>query len=99
MTRNESMRPPNTRKCALVTGASRGIGYATVLALLADGWDVHGTFNRSDEKAETLLSENRNIAMHQVDLASNEGAGVLIQAVTGVQFDAIVNNAGICEAE
>ena len=60
-------------RVALVTGGSRGIGAATVLALAEAGADVAFTFERNGEKAGEIAAEvtalgRRAIAM-QVDSA------------------------------
>lgn len=47
-----------TPRRALVSGASSGIGRATVRALVGDGWKVVATARRSD-RLETLADETR----------------------------------------
>jgi 3-oxoacyl-[acyl-carrier protein] reductase len=45
--------------CALVTGASRGIGAATARALADDGWSVCVNYSRDSEGAERVASQIR----------------------------------------
>jgi 3-oxoacyl-[acyl-carrier protein] reductase len=49
-TETSAVAAPATRRVALVSGGSRGIGAATVLRLAQDGWDVAFCY-RSDEEA------------------------------------------------
>jgi NADP-dependent 3-hydroxy acid dehydrogenase YdfG len=74
---------------ALVTGASAGIGAATVQALVSDGWTVHMTARRGDRLA-ALAAETGAVA-HVIDA----GDAVAMAALVGeVPFDLIVANAG-----
>ena len=42
----------SSRKVALVTGASAGIGKATVRRLLKDGWTVYAAARRTEQMAD-----------------------------------------------
>lgn len=63
-------------KIALVTGASRGIGRATALALAEGGADVIVHYNRNqamaDEVARTIESRGRRVAVLGADLEKPE---------------------------
>ncbi len=74
---------------ALVTGASAGIGAATVRALGADGWTVHMTARRA-ERLEKLAAETGAIA-HVIDATDEPAMRKLVEATP---FDLIVANAG-----
>src|SRR3954454_14454652 len=75
----------------LVTGATRGIGRATVKRLAAGGWDVYAGV-RSEAAAEELRSDR--ITPVVVDITNEEQVAALPGAVSG-QLDGLVNNAGI----
>lgn len=87
-------------KCALVTGASRGIGAATALRLAREGADVAITYERSADKAASVVAEikamGRNAVAIQADAADAAAVvSAVEQTVTALGgLDVLVNNAG-----
>jgi NAD(P)-dependent dehydrogenase (short-subunit alcohol dehydrogenase family) len=82
---------------ALVTGASRGIGKATVEYLAARGWEVvAGVRSRQDAEIVTKLNPQR-VSSVILDVTSADDIAAL-DATLPERLDAIVNNAGIVVA-
>lgn len=80
-------------KRALVTGASSGIGAATVRRLRAEGWEVLATARRADRLA--ALADETGAAWQAVDVTSDEDVAVLVEHLRATGgLDAVVNNAG-----
>jgi NAD(P)-dependent dehydrogenase (short-subunit alcohol dehydrogenase family) len=75
-------------KTALVTGGNRGIGHATVQALMAAGARVTFTARRAEAVAEAALAGAEGVVC---DI--NDRAGMA--ALTGRGFDILINNAGV----
>jgi 3-oxoacyl-[acyl-carrier protein] reductase len=86
---------------ALVTGASRGIGRATALALARAGAHVVVHYGGSAHEAESLISEVRTKGGRadaiSADLGTPHGASLLAKQVRtiGDRLDVLVLNAGI----
>jgi NAD(P)-dependent dehydrogenase (short-subunit alcohol dehydrogenase family) len=80
-------------KTALVTGASSGIGEATVRALLADGCKVFAAARRLDKMAPLGAAGATLLSLDLTDDASIVAAVEAIKATTG-RLDVLVNNAG-----
>jgi NAD(P)-dependent dehydrogenase (short-subunit alcohol dehydrogenase family) len=92
-------------KTALVTGASRGIGRATAVALAEAGARVLVHYGRSKREAEPLVSEIRSKDGHanafSADLATADGATLLakqVRTIVGALLDVLVLNAGISKS-
>ena len=92
-------------KTALVTGASRGIGRATVTALAKAGADVLVHYGRSVQEAESLVRSiqeggGRANAV-SADLGTPEGPALLaneVRSIVGDRLDVLVLNAGVSKA-
>jgi 3-oxoacyl-[acyl-carrier protein] reductase len=92
-------------KTALVTGASRGIGRASALALAAAGAQVLVHYGSSASEAEVVASEIRKAGGRAdtvaADLATADGAHKLARqtrAIVGDRLDILVANAGVSKA-
>lgn len=85
---------------ALVTGAARGIGAATALALAAEGYNVLAVDIDADGLAETARQASElgyRIDTAIMDVRSTEDVEKVVgeaQARAGGGFDLLVNNAG-----
>jgi NAD(P)-dependent dehydrogenase (short-subunit alcohol dehydrogenase family) len=81
----------------LITGASRGIGRATVERLSAAGWEVYAGV-RSSEDAATLRSDcGDNVQPVQLDVTSSNEVAALDDLLPD-DLNAVVNNAGFVQA-
>ena len=92
-------------KTVLVTGASRGIGRATAVALAEAGAHVLAHYGRSAQEAESLLagirSQGGSAHAIRADLGTPEGATLLakeVRSIVGERLDVLVLNAGISKA-
>jgi NAD(P)-dependent dehydrogenase (short-subunit alcohol dehydrogenase family) len=89
-------------KTALVTGASRGIGRATALALAKEGAQVLIHYSSGAKEAESVVAEIRKgegrAQAIAADLAMPDGAHKLakeVRSIIGDRLDILVANAGI----
>ena len=78
---------------AVVTGASSGIGAASVRALVARGWDVVAVARRRDRLAE--LAQETGATYVVADLTKEDDVAAMVEQVTTAgPVHALVNNAG-----
>jgi 3-oxoacyl-[acyl-carrier protein] reductase len=90
-----------TGKSALVTGGSRGIGRAIVLALARQGADVAFTYKGNTDAAAEVAAAvealGRQALVHRADVSDPDAAEGFVAAAFGAygRIDILVNNAGI----
>jgi len=92
-------------KIALVTGASRGIGRASALALAKQGAEVLVHYSSGEKEAEAVVAEIRatggKAQKVSPDLRAADGPHTLAKQVreyVGERLDVLVANAGIAKA-
>lgn len=91
----------NSRKVAIITGGARGIGAAICRKLARDGFDLHVSYNKSQDQINQLKKEltgqNVSFSMSQGDLTNPETCKKLVDDCLSHhgRLDALVLNAGL----
>lgn len=78
-------------KTAIVTGASKGVGYSTVKLLSENGYRVIAV-SRDLSKVSELVSEN--VEVYKLDITSKEDIEKFYEKYSDITLDLLVNNAG-----
>lgn len=78
-------------KTAIVTGASKGVGYATVKLLSQNGYKVIAV-SRNLSKVSELVSEN--VEVYQMDITQSSEIKKFYELYKDITLDLLVNNAG-----
>lgn len=96
-----------SRKIALITGASRGLGKNAALHLATQGFDIIGTYHSKAGEAQTLVStleqSGARAAMLQLDVSESGSFVAFTERLSETlkrdfgreHLDVLVNNAGI----
>ena len=88
-------RTPTRRCCALITGASAGLGAALCVELASKGWDVIGVSRRGTVPATNGVSSGR-IEGRKLDVTDALAVDALVRELdAGSGIDLYVLNAGI----
>lgn len=86
-----------TRPLAIVTGASTGIGFELAKCAAQDGRDLIVVADEPEimRASEALRAFGGSVEPVEADLATEAGAGRVLDAVAGRPVDALIANAGI----
>ncbi|WP_417724468.1 SDR family NAD(P)-dependent oxidoreductase [Salipiger sp.] len=87
-----------TRKCAIVTGAARGIGLATTDLFLEQGWTV-AMVDRDAEELRKVASARDHVLAVERDVSNPQDVNAMVRDTLerAGRIDALVNNAGVAE--
>src|ERR687887_2116167 len=92
---------PGTRRVAVVTGGTRGIGAAVTRRLAEDGVHVCAVFHSASDTAEALRADveerGHSVSVHRGDVGDRGFCRALVDEVvtTYSRVDHLVNNAGL----
>lgn len=78
-------------KTAIVTGASKGVGYATVKLLSESGYKVIAV-SRDLSKVSDLISNN--VEVYKLDITKEKEIKTFFEKYKDISLDLLVNNAG-----
>jgi short-subunit dehydrogenase len=86
----------STKKLAVVTGASTGIGYELAKVCAKNGFDliVAADEDEIENAAKNLRMSGGNVEAVKADLATTDGVDKLYKKINGRQVDALLANAG-----
>ena len=81
-------------KTVLVTGANRGIGYATAMAFRNEGYRVLGTARQSEDR---MKLRDQGIGAYELEMTKMDSIESLYQQLKSENLlpDILINNAGI----
>lgn len=81
----------------LITGASRGLGFALAKEYAARNWRVRATCRSPSEAAalNALAQTLPNLSVHAIDVSEHDTIEALAAALDGEGIDVVCNNAGI----
>ncbi|KHS55889.1 3-ketoacyl-ACP reductase [Terrisporobacter othiniensis] len=91
----------STKKTALITGSSRGIGREIARLFAKNNYNVVINYNNSEEEAKKLLDELTNdgcsVKIFKADISNVNEANALVNFTIGnfEKIDVLVNNTGI----
>jgi len=90
-------------KCAIVTGASRGIGKSIATQLASEGFSIVINYNKSKQQAEELskflINKYKvNVFPFKADVSKEKDIDEMIKFALDKfgKIDVLVNNAGVC---
>jgi NAD(P)-dependent dehydrogenase (short-subunit alcohol dehydrogenase family) len=88
-----------TKRHAVVTGASSGIGRATALRMIAAGWHVYAGVRHPDDAQSLLAEAAGTVSPILLDVTTPEQIKAAVETVThhagAAGLDGLVDNAGI----